>query len=61
MNSVNKNLLESVRVFLQLANVRQVAKACMLSYPTVLNIKNEKNKTPNWRTLNKLAKYYNII
>lgn len=58
---MNHNLLQTIRASLQLlSNIRQVAKACNLSYPTVLNIKNGKNNSPNWKTLNKLARYYNI-
>lgn len=53
-------MLEKIIDFLQIANIKRVAKDSFLSYPTVLNIKNGKNKTPNLRTINKLADYYNL-
>ena len=53
-------MLDKIIDFLQIANIRRVAKDSFLSYPTVLNIKNGKNKTPNLRTVKKLADYYNL-
>lgn len=50
-------MLDLIVDFLQFANIKQVAKAAGLSYPTVLNIKNGKNKHPNLRTIQKLSKF----
>jgi hypothetical protein len=51
----DKKMLDLIVDFLQLANVKQVAKSAGLSYPTVLNIKNGRNKHPNLRTIQKLS------
>jgi len=50
-------MLDLIVDFLQFANIKQIAKAAGLSYPTVLNIKNGKNQHPNLRTIQKLSKF----